>query len=78
MAAPAFLIPVQRAADDEPRHALGLPPHARGSRPAPLVAVPCEVCAVAVAYGFPHTSTCTSEDAVAHRSYVVPQLSPEG
>jgi hypothetical protein len=47
-------------------------------RPIPVVAPPCEVCHVDVAHGLPHHSECWSEEAVAHRSHVLPQLAPEG
>ncbi|MDT7571952.1 MAG: hypothetical protein QOE05_2126 [Actinomycetota bacterium] len=47
-------------------------------RPIPHVPPPCEVCHIDVAHGLEHHSECWSEEAVAHRSFVLPQLEPEG
>jgi hypothetical protein len=45
-------------------------------RPLPLIAPPCEVCHVDVAHGLPHHSECWSNEAVSHRSFVLPALQP--
>lgn len=58
-------------------NALGKALNKGSYRPVAEVAPPCEVCHVDVAYGLAHHSECWSEEAVAHRSYVVPQLDPE-
>src|SRR4051812_25670864 len=47
-------------------------------RPIPVVPPPCEVCHVDVSYGLAHHSECWSDEAVANRSFVLPQLDPEG
>jgi hypothetical protein len=59
-------------------HALGKALDKGQYRAAPLAAPPCDVCHVDVAQGLPHHSQCWSEEAVSHRSIVLPQLASEG
>ena len=59
-------------------NALGKALNKGAHRPIPVVPPPCEVCHVDVSHGLQHHSECWSEEAVAHRSFVVPQLDPEG
>lgn len=59
-------------------HALGKALDKGQYRAMPVMAPPCEVCEIAVAHGLPHHSQCWSEEAVAHRSALVPQLDPAG
>jgi hypothetical protein len=57
--------------------ALGKALNKGAHRPFPVVAPPCEVCHVEVGHGLRHHSECWSDEAVAHRSFVIPQLGPE-
>lgn len=58
-------------------NALGKALNKGAHRPIAFAAPPCEVCHVEVAYGLPHHSQCWSDEAVAHRSFVLPELEPE-
>ena len=59
-------------------NALGKALNKGSHRSLPVVPPPCEVCHIDVSHGLPHHSECWSDEAVAHRSWVLPQLDPEG
>jgi hypothetical protein len=59
-------------------HALGKALDKGRHRPVPVLAPPCDVCHVDVAHGLQHHSQCWSDEAVSHRSVVLPQLEAEG
>jgi hypothetical protein len=59
-------------------NALGKALNKGAHRALPVVPPPCEVCHVDVSHGLAHHSECWSDEAVAHRNYVVPQVLLEG